>query len=319
MVLNGLENRIDQAFKINRKQRRTNIYHIHLVRYADDFVVTSSNRDVLEKSVKPLIAAFLKERGLELSEEKTTLSHISTGFNFLGQNLRKYSGVLLIKPSKKNVQTFLKKIQQIINQYRSATTVQLIYKLNPMIRGWAMYHRHAVASRTFAFVDYKIHWMLWKWAKKRHRNKGIRWIVKKYFIQHKGLRYHFHAFDEGHLITLFKAGSVSIQRHVKIRAEANPYDQEYEMYFEKRSDGMMLNKLYGRRKLTMIYKRQQGLCAFCNQRITTKSGWHAHHLTPKHLGGKATLENLVLLHPVCHRQVHSLNIQLPPPRSTKGR
>ena len=116
MVLDGLEQAIDEAFKINRKQRITNTYNLHLVRYADDFVVTSSNKEVLEKEVKPIIEAFLQKRGLQLSEEKTHITHIDTGFDFLGQNIRKYNDVLLIKPSKKSVQKFLQKIQHTIHQ-----------------------------------------------------------------------------------------------------------------------------------------------------------------------------------------------------------
>lgn len=310
MTLDGLEKIIDRTLEINRNQRRTNIHHIHLVRYADDFVVVSSSKDCLENEVKPIVQGFLAKRGLSLSEEKTRLTHISTGFDFLGHNIRKYSDILLIKPSKRNVQTFLKNVQQTIRKYRTATTIQLLYKLNPMIRGWALYHRHNVAYRTFTKVDFRIHWMLWRWARRRHSNKSAKWIVKRYFTIPGKRQDYFHAYDGDQLVWVYKAESVSIQRHVKIRADANPYDETDEMYFEKRADRLMLNKLYGRRKLTKIYKRQEGKCQFCQQKITSQTGWHAHHLFPKHLGGTYTLDNLVLLHPTCHRQVHAQNIQL---------
>lgn len=248
-----------------------------------------------------------------MSEEKTHLTHINIGFDFLGKNIRKYSGKLLIKPSKKNVQTFLKKIQQTIHGYRTAKTVQLIYKLNPMIRGWALYHRHDVSSKTFSYVDYRIYWMLWRWAKRRHPNKGVYWVLKRYYTRHKGIQFTFHAFDEDIFLPLMRASFISIQRHVKIRGNANPYTSEDELYFEKRSDDLMLNKLHGRRLLTRIFKRQKGRCIQCQQKITRQTGWHAHHLHQKHLGGKYTYENLVMLHPNCHYQVHSLKIQLAQP------
>jgi len=81
------------------------------VRYADDFIITGNSKELLEKEVKPCVEAFLDERGLQLSQEKTKLTHISEGFDFLGQNVRKYGGKLLIKPSAKNVKAFLDKVR----------------------------------------------------------------------------------------------------------------------------------------------------------------------------------------------------------------
>ena len=124
--------------------------HVHLVRYADDFVVTCSDKSLLEFTIKPAIAKFLGERGLELSTEKTHLTHIDKGFDFLGQTVRKYNGKLLIKPSKKNVATFLAKVKVAIKERTAATAIVLTQKLAPMIRGWAMYHRHVVSKQTFS-------------------------------------------------------------------------------------------------------------------------------------------------------------------------
>ena len=100
-----------------------------------------------------MIERFMQERGLSLSPEKTKVTHISEGFDFLGQNVRKYRGKLLIKPSKKNVQAFLRKIRSIIDENRTAKQQNLIGLLNPVIKGWADYHRHVVSKRIFAHVD----------------------------------------------------------------------------------------------------------------------------------------------------------------------
>ena len=313
MVLDGMVQAIDRACHIKRQDRRTNRSQVHLIRYADDFIVTSSDRAILENKAEPAIRAFPEERGLGLSEEKTHPAHINNGFDFLGQNIRKYQGTLLIKPGKKSIQTFLDKVRQTIRSYRTAKTIHLIYKPDPIIRGWALYHRHVVSSRAFSHVDYKIHWMVWYWAKRRHPHKSVAWITGRYFIRHKGYQYTLHAYDHGVAIPLIRAKAIPIRRHVKIRGHANPYDPEDEMYFEKRSDELMPDKLYGRRTLTIIFKRQQGRCVHCQQKITRQTGWHAHHLHPKHLGGSYTLENLVLLHPNCHYQVHSQHIRLPLP------
>jgi len=321
MVLDGMETFIDHHLQIKRRRkhgRNVNPYQIHMVRYADDFIITSNNKQFLETQVKPVIQQFLAKRGLRLSAEKTHLTHIDDGFDFLGKTIRKYNGKLLIKPSKKNVQTFLKKIKEVTHDNRTVRALDLIQKLNPKIKGWAMYHRHDVSKSTFNYVDQRIYWMIWHWAKRRHPDKNVKWILRKYYTFHNGVTFTFHAYDEGILVPLFKAAKVKIQRHVKIKGGANPYDIEDEPYFEKRSDRIMLNKLEGRRILTYIFKRQQGKCLHCHLKITKQSGWNAHHLVPKYLGGKYSVNNLVLLHPICHRQVHAQNIQFVLPHLARG-
>lgn len=269
-------------------------------------VVTSSNKSILEHKIKPAITEFLAQRGLELSQEKTFLTHIDKGFDFLGQNIRKYKGKLLIKPSKKNVEVFLAKVKMAIKERTAAPTIDVLQKLAPMIRGWAMYHRHIVAKQTFYHVDNQIWQLVWRWSRRRHAHKkSCKWIKNRYFMRHQGRDWTFFAkHKNGSIETIFKAGDIPIQRHPKIKASANPYDKDDENYFERRQEMNMLNKLVGKRMLRYLHERQKGVCMICQQPINVQSGWNAHHLTPKYLGGKWTVENLVLLHPVCHVQVH---------------
>ena len=169
-----------------------------------------------------------------------------------------------------------------------------------------MYHRHICAKETFAYVDHHIWKMLWKWARRRHPNKSRKWVKAKYFRIHKGRDWTFFAITEKNkeIKTVMSAQSVKIIRHPKIKANANPYTKEDETYFEKRIEINMLNKLEGKFMLRKLYDRQKGCCLICKQRITACTGWNAHHLTPKRLGGEWKLDNLVLLHPVCHIKVH---------------
>jgi len=311
MVLDGVEKAIDQAAGVKHwgkeePKRRINPHHIHLIRYADDFVVTCSDKTLLETTIKSAIIEFLSIRGLELSKEKTLLTHIDKGFDFLGQNIRKYKGKLLIKPSKKNVAVFFKKVKETIKKHSTAPALDLLYELAPMIRGWGMYHRHIVAKQTFNHVDNEIWKMLWQWSVRRHAHKKSgKWIKQRYFTRHQGREWTFFAKDkEGNLVTIFRAGEIKIQRHPKIKGLANPYDEREEIYFEKRLEMNMLHKLTGKHMLRYLYEQQNGRCVICQQHITAKSGWNAHHLVPKYLGGKWKAQNLVLLHPVCHIQVH---------------
>src|SRR6202043_871585 len=136
---------------------------------------------LLEQEVKPCVEAFLAERGLELSKEKTLITHISEGFGFLGQNVRKYDGKLFITPSAKNVKTLLDSVRETIRAHRSAKQETMIHLLNPKIRGWANYHRRVVAKETHAKVDNHIWHALWRWARCRHLNKSSKWVRQKYF------------------------------------------------------------------------------------------------------------------------------------------
>lgn len=173
ITLAGLERALKAATKPRDK--------VNLVTYADDFIITGSSKGILENTVKPLVEDFLKERGLALSVEKTVITHIDNGFDFLGFNIRKYNGKLLTKPAKKNVLAFLENIRTIIKKNATAKTENLIMLLNLKIRGWANYYRHGVSSKTFAKVDHNIFQAIRKWAHRRHPTKSSDWVDEKYF------------------------------------------------------------------------------------------------------------------------------------------
>jgi hypothetical protein len=148
---------------------------------ATRLVVTSTSKEVLEPRVLPAIRRFMAERGLELAEEKTRITHLAEGFDFLGQNVRKYDGKLLIRPARRSIKSLLEKVRGIIKGNASATQEALIQQLNPVIRGWAMYHRHVVAKATFSLIDLHVWRLLWKWATRGHPTKGARWVKRRYF------------------------------------------------------------------------------------------------------------------------------------------
>lgn len=325
LTLDGLERRLTEIYPKTNKKRRT--AKVNFVRFADDFIITGNCKEVLEQEIKPLVENFMKERGLTLSPEKTLITHIEEGFDFLGQNIRKYQQgkqqKLLITPSKKNVQTFLEKIRETIKANKSASAGTLILQLNPMIRGWANYHRHVVSSEMFKSVDRAIYQSLWQWAQRRHRNKSAQWIKRKYFHSFGSKNWVFSGEIGGkegktQAVRLFYATSLPIERHIKIKGDANPYDPQWEIYFEERLGVRMAHNLQGRRKLLHLWEQQQGICPICQQKITTITGWHNHHIIWRSLGGSDHMENRVLLHPNCHRQVHNQRLNVVKPRPAKG-
>lgn len=243
MTLDGLEELLTRTFPRKWAPGSQFMRHpkVHLVRYADDFVITGASRELLENEVRPLVEDFLRARGLTLSAEKTTITHINDGFDFLGQNIRKFGGKLLIRPSKKNTQAFLAKIRAIVREQRAAAQERLIWQLNPVIRGWVNYHRHVSATRAFERVDGAIWKALWFWAKRRHRKKSVRWVARRYWHSIGSRNWTFAASVEGRQrlmipewVRLHYAVETPIRRHLKIQAKANPFDPEWNGYFEAR-------------------------------------------------------------------------------------
>jgi len=326
MALDGLERKLREQFPMRHGGVRTGL--VNFVRYADDFVITGRSKDLLENEVRPLVERFMKERGLELSQEKTVVTHIEDGFDFLGQNVRKYKDgkrrKLLIKPSKKNVKAFLEGIRELVKGHKQKAAGPLIEQLNLRIRGWALYHRHVVSADTFSSVDHAIYHLLWAWAKRRHRNKSGRWVRSKYFISYKDQNWVFSGVvkdkqGQTKRVKLIKAASVTIQRHTKVDGKANPYDHAWETYFEERLGVKLEKSLAGRRQLLHLWKEQRGLCPLCNQKITRLTGWHNHHIVWRSKGGSNAADNRMLLHPTCHTRLHSQRLSVAKPRPAKGR
>ncbi|MDA0910834.1 MAG: group II intron reverse transcriptase/maturase [Proteobacteria bacterium] len=230
LTLRGLEDAAKKSAPNNSK--------INVIIYADDFIITGDSKEVLESKVKPAIENFLKTRNLELSQEKTMITHISAGFNFLGFNIRKYKGKLLIKPAKSNVLSFIKNIKEVINRNKTISAGDLIRHLNPKIIGWGNYYRHVVSQKTFAYIDYCIFKSLLIWEKRRHPNKGMKWIVRKYHDLHTP-RWDFKGeitLKSGDKVKLIRKNmaNIPIRRHVKIKSEARLYDPKFKDYFEQR-------------------------------------------------------------------------------------
>ena len=149
ITLDGLEKLLAEHFPREKwKDGKRWTPKVNLVRYADDFIITGDSKELLENEVRPLVEQFLKERGLTLSADKTRITHINEGFDFLGQNLRKYNGKPLVKPSQKNTHAFMEKVREIIDTNQSISQTLLIGLLNPVIRGWANYHRHEEKFRS---------------------------------------------------------------------------------------------------------------------------------------------------------------------------
>ena len=242
MVLDGLEDLLRKSFPLRKTTTGKFNPKVNLVRYADDFIVTGASKELLEQEVRPLVEQFLRERSLELSAEKTCVTSIEQGFDFLGQNIRLWKGKLLTQPSKKNVHAFLDKVRTMIREHRGLDQAALIRELNPVIRGWLNYHRHAAAKRVFNKVERVIWQTLWRWAKRRHPTKSAQWRMTKYWHPLGRHKWQFAAqteekSKEGNPIwlRLVNPTDTKIVRYPKIKAEANPFDPQWRPYFVDRN------------------------------------------------------------------------------------
>ena len=309
MTLDGIGAKLEKHYGAKTNAIKRSKTKINFIRYADDFVITGAMKETLEEA-RAIIVEYLRERGLSLSEEKTKIVHIEEGFDFLGWNVRKYGEKLLIKPAKKNVQAFLRKIRRIFKENRTAKQENVIRLLNPVIRRWADYHKHQVAKETFNKVDSAIWKQLWQWACRRHPNKPRKWIKDKYFMS-EGLRNWVFGStvktEDGSVkkVALVKASDTPIRRHTKIKGAANPFDPAWEEYFENRFGLKMKDSPRGKNQLLILWYMQEGLCPNCHEKITKETGWKIHYIQRKTDGGKGNVLNLMLLHPKCHRQMHS--------------
>jgi RNA-directed DNA polymerase len=317
LTLDGLERYLHQEIP-NRKGGKLNF-----VRYADDFIVTGENEEMLKSQILPVIRAFLKERGLQLSEEKTLITHIDDGFDFLGKNIRKYKGKLLIKPSKPAIKALLEKVRDIIRSNPSLRQDLLIYRLNPIIRGWVNYHRFTISKRAFSRIDHEIFKCLWQWARRRHPRKGKEWVAKRYFhlvgnrkwtfANHRGASPKTDK-KQAQLLCLEYAADTEIIRYTKIKADANPFDAEWMGYFEEREVEKLLHSMKQRKKLLIIWKAQKKRCFICNEPITSETGFKLY--TPT-IGGIIS-STKVMVHKECCRLEPAGNTDFEPALLTEG-
>lgn len=299
MVLAGLE------AVVHGKPWHRRVHNINFVRWADDLIVTANSRQVLEETVLPRMNAFLAARGVRLSAEKTIITPLAQGFDFLGHTIRKHErphgkpATLQIVPSRASYRAITTKIKALCKQAKGLSPAQLIATLNPVLRGWANYHRHVICSESFTQLDSFVWRRLFRWAKLRHPNKTGHWVAARYFPHKPGESWRFTDPDTGKQILRIRE-VVKPQRYHKVKGDANPFDPTWEAYFQHR-DRQLLRQASspGRAK---ILTQQSGRCPVCRQVLQCEATLELHHRDAHHQNNR--LGNLILLHPNCHRQVH---------------
>lgn len=320
IALHGIETAIDNHFSKPRAKAS-------LIRYADDFVIIHSSKEVVEQA-KIFLDTWLADIGLELKPEKTSLVSSKTGFDFLGFNfihVGRNSGLKTkITPSLKSRKNFLTSVREIIQSSKSIDTRILIKRLAPKIVGWGNYFSVSEIQEVYASLDNQIHQKLRAWALRRHSTWSKERTLRKYFPSgiwpYQGKKYKakwvFAAEnpdgppdalspypvgnDKGDTarapsIFLIRLAWIPSKKHVKVKGSKSPYDGDSVYWSQRLSKHSLLG-----RETTFLLKRQSGFCARCRAAFMTGDVMEVDHIIPRSLGGKDIYANKQLLHRQCH-------------------
>jgi RNA-directed DNA polymerase len=241
-----------------------------LIRYADDLVTFCHSRQEAEQ-IKARLAAWLTPRGLTFNEDKTRIVHLDEGFDFLGFTVRRYSGTLLITPSKAAVRRIRERLRTEMWSLRGTNAATVIARLNPIIRGWAAYYRNAVSSKVFNELDRYLWQLAYKWARRTHPNKPTRWVVRRYFGMFNKSRQDRWVFgDRDSGAYLLKFAWTRIVRHQMVTGTASVDDRSLIDYWNiRRRKGIRFP--IDSTRLRLLHA-QQGRCTRCGQLLL-----HADH------------------------------------------
>ena len=292
-----------------------------VIRYADDFVIIHEDLKIV-LNCKEIIQNFLAELDLKLKPSKTRIAHTlrtyeneKPGFNFLGFQIRQFhkgkhhSGKntkkellgfkTIIEPQKEKIQLHYRKLDEVIDKMKSCKQAELIIKLNPIIRGWCNYQSPWTSAKAFRKVSNQIWNRLWRWGKRRHPNKGKKWIAKKYWNPKTDWK--FKTRTENNPLTLhkhtdFKSG----KGWIKVKGIKSPFDGD-ETYWSKRMGDLYLTQEPQKARLM---KKQKGKCKYCGINFLPDDQIEKHHVIKRSKGGNNGDNNLILVHLHCHDKIH---------------
>lgn len=308
MTLDGLEVWVANSVKhLYKKSKETSWSpKVNVVRYADDFVVTAATKRILEDIVKPSIQDFLASRGLVLNQEKTCITSVKKGFDFVGFNFRVYpdksgpkGAKSIVQPTKEGKRRLRSKIRNAVKTNKSSG--EIIVELNPILRGWANYYKATSAKKVFTSIGKYVWDKTWTWAKRKHRQLNFRNLAKLYYTRRKKRKWIFKGEWMDKELTIFLIDSVAIRRHSLAR-NYNPYLLDNEDYFIKRNKRLSSSNLWNERH-SKVLRRDKYKCKVCNEYICGEDKVEIHHIKPKSLGGDDAISNNVVLHAECHKQL----------------
>src|SRR2546423_861447 len=320
IALHGMEEALVNAYMGEKKTLTAQRGAPKLIRYADDFVVLHAEVAQVNKA-QHLITKWLQGIGLELKPSKTRLSHTlneyqgNIGFTFLGFTIRQFpvgkthTGTsqgkplgfkTIITPSKEGVQRHVQALRKVLQKSSTLSQEELIDQLNPAIYGWSLYYRTVVSKKHFAVCDCLLMHMLWHKMTRKHPKKSAKWGKERYWRTIKGNAWTFATSDSSTRRTLRRHVSTPIQRHIKVKGRASPFDGNL-LYWAKRLKNHPLMKT----ALGKLLQKQQGKCRGCELFFGEENKIEIDHTPQKGGGGGDELSKRCFLHRHCHDQRHA--------------
>lgn len=324
IALDGLEIMLKQHKKVKTypwvdkrtgkaKSQKEKLNKYGFIRYADDLITTAETKEDIE-AIIPEINVELKERGLELNQDKTHITHVGKGFNFLGFHIQQFQGTTLVIPQKEKVLDKLREIRAWLKNNKNTTPEKVIYHLNPIIRGFGNFYKTGAAKEVLSYFDHQIWKELWRWSRRRHHTQSNKWskkrVKKKYFRTHMRQDWTFFALTQDRrgqpkFIHIFRASSIPIERHVKVTGNSSPDDPSLTKYWQDRQTKYGKSYWPKGSKLRIIAQRQGWKCPVCGEQLFNGEELHTHHKVKVKDGGTDEIVNLIHLHKSCHQHLHS--------------
>lgn len=310
MSLDGLADVLSKAAKpyIKRSKVKSWTPKVHAIRYADRIVVTAATKRLIEGILLNEVRTFLELRGLLLVNERTHITSVKMGFDFVGFNFRIYpfptgpAGYkLLIKPTKDHIIRIRRCIKQICKTHMWADPAFLVRMLNPLLRRWCIYYRTVVSKAAFAAISHYLWYVTWKWCKRKNPSLSHSDLKQKYYTTVGNRHWVFFGMIEGNKYCLMSMARTPIKRHVTLK-DINPYLPENQEYFIKRGIYMATRAFWLHSKWRILTKHNFK-CLVCGSTFMERDCIEIHHIQPKKMGGTNDLKNLVALHNFCHKQV----------------
>ena len=301
-----------------------------LIRYADDLVVLCHTEHAA-RQIQARLAEWLAPRGLAFNQDKTRIVHLDEGFDFLGFNVRRYNGKLLIKPSKAAVKRIRSRLSTEFRALRGSNVTAVLVTIVPIVRGWTAYYRGVVSKRTFSSLDMHMWRLAYKWAKHSHPHKSKSWIVRRYFGRFnpaRADRWVFGNHDNG--AHLLKFAWTPIVRHQMVPGRASPDDPDLALYWARRRSKRLLpvdNTTW------RLLRRQRGVCPICATPLLASAEepdspreWERWLTTTRRTvvkqflttGGHATPGEIRLVHRSCHHKGTTPQWSRKPPDRNPG-
>jgi RNA-directed DNA polymerase len=169
------------------KRRRNGLANYRLARYADDFVIMVSGTEAHARALLPEVAVVLSTVGLRLSAEKTLVTHIDEGLDFLGWRIQRHRkrGTLdrhyvYTYPAKKALRAVMAKVKAACHQDTNLAFEVLLHQLNRMLRGWTAYFRHGSSSATFNYLRSYLWKQVFGWLRRKHRRTNWKELRRRF-------------------------------------------------------------------------------------------------------------------------------------------